>query len=147
MFSYDIIQLTQVYYESFCNYIKVRRPDIIGHFDVITKFDELSESLFLKNDEYNRIAEKYTLEAAKSGCIFEVNTGAIARSLRSHPYPMDNLLYILKKEDARILLSSDSHSIETLDFAFDQTKQYLYDTGFRHIYVLADEGFVRYNIK
>ena len=147
MFSYDIIQLTQVYYESFCNYIKVRRPDIIGHFDVITKFDELSESLFLKNDEYNRIAEKYTLEAAKSGCVFEVNTSAIARSLRSHPYPMDNLLHILKKEDARILLSSDSHSIETLDFAFDQTKQYLYDTGFRHIYVLADEGFVRYNIK
>ena len=147
MFSYDIIQLTQVYYESFCNYIKVRRPDIIGHFDVITKFDELSESLFLKNDEYNRIAERYMVEAAKSGCVFEVNTGAIARNFRSRPYPMENLLYILKKEDSHILLSSDSHSIETLDFAFDQTKQYLYDTGFRHIYVLADEGFVRYNIK
>ena len=92
-------------------------------------------------------SEKYIAEAAKSGCVFEVNTGVIARNLRSRPYPMDNLLYILKKEDVRILLSSDSHSIETLDFAFDQTKQYLYDIGFRHICVLTDEGFVRYGIK
>ena len=146
-FSYDIPRMAEIYYSSFCSYIKARRPDIIGHFDLLTKYDELDESLFFKNSEYNRIAEKYIAEAAESGCVFEVNTGAIARNLRTTPYPMENLLYVLKEKGSRILLSSDSHNIDTLDFAFDQTKQYLYDIGFRYLHTLTAEGFVKYSIK
>lgn len=56
IFDYDTIRLSETYYRSFCNYINFRKPDIIGHFDLITKYDELDSSLFLHNTEYNRIA-------------------------------------------------------------------------------------------
>lgn len=145
-FNYDIIQLSEVYYNSFCDYIKSRKPDIIGHFDLITKFDELDSPLFLNNTEYNRIAERYIAEAAKSECIFEVNTGAIARNLRSTPYPNENLLYVLKKLNARLILSSDSHNIDTLDFGFDEVKKYLKSIGFSHLFTIHNGEFVKYNI-
>ena len=45
-FHYDIPLLAETYYSNFCTYIKTRKPDVIGHFDLITKFDELDTSLF-----------------------------------------------------------------------------------------------------
>lgn len=144
VFEYDIPGLAETYYRSFCSYIKSRKPDIIGHFDLITKFDEVDVPRFLCNAEYNRIAEKYTHEAVQSGCLFEVNTGAISRGYRSAPYPNENLLHILKKADAGIILSSDSHSIDTLDFGFEEAKAHLKDIGFKHSYILFNNKFEKY---
>ena len=146
VFNHDITRLSETYYSSFCDYINLRKPDIIGHFDLITKFDELDSSLFLHNEDYNKIAEKYVVEAAKSGSIFEVNTGAIARGLRTTPYPSVNLLYTLKKLGAGVILSSDSHNKDTLDFAFDEIKKLLRDIGFRELYNIYNGEFVKYNI-
>lgn len=145
-FDYDIIQLSEAYYNSFCDYIKFRKPDIIGHFDLITKFDELDTSLFLNNIKYNKIAEKYVTEAAKSECIFELNTGAIARNLRTKPYPNENLLYVLRKQGVKLILSSDSHNIETLDFGFEESKKYIRDIGFTHLFTIYNGEFIKYII-
>ena len=145
-FQYDVSKMAEQYYTAFCEYINKRKPDIIGHFDLITKFDELDTSLFLQNDTYNKIAEKYVLEAAKSGCLFEVNTGAISRGYRTSPYPAANLLYALKKCDAKLILSSDSHDASTLDFGFEEAKQQLRDVGFRQLYTLSDHEYVKYDI-
>ena len=141
LFDGDSISFAEAYYSSFCGYIFQRKPDIIGHFDLITKFDELGESLFLQNPKYAEIAEKYVLKATESKCIFEVNTGAIARGLRTSPYPYENLLYILRKNNSPITLSSDSHGIDTLAFGFEETKKQLKDIGFDRITALVDNSF------
>ena len=73
---------------------------------------------FSCNDEYKKIAEKYMLEAIKSDCIFEVNTGAVSRGYRTAPYPSENLLYVLKKENAKVIISSDSHDKDNIDYNF-----------------------------
>lgn len=146
IFQNDVTSLAENYYRSFCTYIADRKPDIIGHFDLITKFDELDTSLFLQNAKYNEVAEKYITIAAGSNCIFEVNTGAMARGIRTTPYPSENLLYVLKKSGANIILSSDSHSVETLDFAFEETRQYLRDIGFRYAVAFVDNTLKKYEI-
>ncbi len=142
----DKLKLAECYYEKFCAYIKHRRPDIIGHFDLVTKFDESHELLYLNDPEYKKIAESALLEAAKYGCLFEVNTGAMIRGLRTTPYPSKDLLYLLKKQDAGLILSSDSHDIGTLDGYFDEAKQCLRDIGFDHLYTLYNNEFVKYSI-
>ena len=146
VFDYHVPALAEAYYSSFCDYILKRRPDIIGHFDLITKYDEVEESLFLHNDAYYKIAEKYIAEAAKSQCIFEVNTGAISRGLRSGAYPEARLLYVLKKLDAKLILSSDSHQKDTIDCSFGEVTKQLKDIGFTHLYTLYDGAFVKYEI-
>ena len=145
-FDYDVLEMAEVYYSAFCGYIKERRPDIIGHFDLITKFDELDTPLFKDNREYEKIVEGYIREAIKADCIFEVNTGAITRGIRSTVYPAENLLHILKNEGAKIILGSDSHQAETIDGCFAETKKYLYDIGFRHLCTLFDGRFTQVKI-
>ncbi len=145
-FGNDHLAFAESYYSNFCEYIKTRNPDIIGHFDLITKFDEMGEPLFLGNTDYEQISEKYIKEALKSGSIFEINTGAIARGVRTTVYPFENLLYILRKNNTPIILSSDSHSIDTLDFNFSDTKKYLKDIGFNKITALVDNSFMEFDI-
>ena len=121
--------MAENYYGAFCDYIKRRKPDIVGHFDLITKFDEIDGNKFLKNNDYLKLSEKYIKDALRSGVAFEVNTGAIARGYRTSPYPYENLLNVLKGENAPIVLSSDSHSVDNLDFNFEETRKYLDDLG------------------
>ena len=142
VFNYDVERMAEDYYGKFCNYINKRKPDIVGHFDLITKFDEMGESRFLKNANYNRIVEKYIETVAESGCVFEVNTGAISRGYRTSPYPAENLLHILKKHNARLILSSDSHSVDTLDLGFEEAISMIKDIGFKQIYHLYGGKFI-----
>ena len=146
-FNNDPVALAEAYYSAFCDYIQSRRPDIIGHFDLITKFDEKDAPLFLQEPAYHRLAQAYIKEAAKANCLFEVNTGAIARGYRVTPYPHEQLLTVLKKEDAKLILNSDCHKAEALDCAFDETLRYLYDLGFRTLYTMRGGRFVPYSIR
>ena len=146
LFRYDVCAMAENYFTNFCEYIERRKPDIIGHFDLITKYDELDTPRFFGNKEYERIAEQAIARAAKSGCVFEVNTGAISRGMRTTPYPAVNLLQILKKSDARLILSSDSHHADTIDCHFEETKQILRDVGFRELYTLSNGAFIKYEI-
>ena len=141
-FGQDALAMAEAYYGAFCDYISRRRPDIIGHFDLITKFDEAEEPVFLHDPAYRRIAEQAIARAAQSGCIFEVNTGAMARGVRTAAYPGEHLLYVLKQCGARLILSSDSHSKDTLDFGFEETKEVLRDIGFTHLVTLYNGEFV-----
>ncbi len=143
LFDHDVVRLAENYYQNFCTYIKRRKPDIVGHFDLITKFDEMDAPRFLSNPTYQRVAEQYLAETIKTGCIFEVNTGAISRNYRKTPYPSEFLLHILKKHDAKVMLSSDSHSIKTLDCHFEETKKMLSSIGFEHIYTIYNNQFVK----
>ena len=138
VFNYDIKELSETYYSAFVNYITVRKPDIVGHFDLITKFDEIDVQRFLNNSEYISVAEKYINIATDNDVIFEVNTGAISRGFRKAPYPAENLLYILKSKDSKLILSSDSHSAETLNAHFDEAVSLLRDIGFKYVYELED---------
>lgn len=146
LFEGDPLRFAEAYYRAFCDYLARRKPDIIGHFDLITKFDELDTSLFLQNPDYQKIAAAYITRAAQSGSIFEVNTGAISRGKRTTPYPSADLLHVLKKLDAPLILSADSHHKDTLDFAFEETKRCLREIGFTKLFTLRQGGFVPYDL-
>lgn len=143
VFDGNVIALADSYYKGFCDYISNHKPDIIGHFDLITKFDEQTGMRFLENKQYLALSEKYVSRAAKENIIFEVNTGAISRGMRTTPYPYENLLYTLKKLGAGITLSSDSHSVDTLSFGFSEAERMLKDIGFTYVYKYYDGGFVK----
>ncbi len=140
LFDNNPIAYAKNYYERFVGYLMQRKPDIIGHFDLLTKFDEI-EPIFLSNSEYNAIAESYLLQALKIQSIFEVNTGAIARGYRTSPYPSINLLHLLKKNDGKIMVNTDCHNKEQLNCHVNQTKALLKDIGFKYTYVLYDNEF------
>ena len=143
LFDNNPLELAKNYYEILINYIKERKPDIVGHFDLITKFDEVEKSCYLNNPEYHKMAENYLLSVINEPCIFEVNTGAISRGYRTSVYPYENLLHVLCKNGGRIILSSDSHSADTLDFYFDEATYVLKNIGFKERYILKNNEFTK----
>lgn len=116
--------------------------DIVGHFDLLTKFDE-RPGIFDAGSRRFREAAMGALELlCRADKIFEVNTGAIARGRRSVPYPSAELLRELKAREARVLVTSDAHSADAVACAFPRTEALLRETGFREIWELTGRGFV-----
>ena len=131
------------YYEKFCSYILARKPDIIGHFDLITKYDEILHPMFLNNIDYLKLSEKYLKVALKADSIFEVNCGAIIKNYRTKPYPYENLLSTINKEGGKICLSLDAHGVDALAFDLSEIKNVLKNVGFNGVYTLKSGRFVK----
>lgn len=142
-FDGNALAMAESYYSSFTDYLLKRRPDVVGHFDLITKYDEAGEKIFLDNPAHDAIAERFIKRVAGTGLVFEVNTGAIARGYRTMPYPSENLLHILKREGAPITLTSDCHNAAYLDCWYNEARHYLYDIGFRETLVLCNHKFTK----
>ncbi len=118
-FSGNIYNLIDLYYKTVAQLIDKTNADIIGHFDLISKFNE-NGGLFNECDP--RYISSFKFAADKllaTGKVFEINTGAISRGYRSSPYPSDIVYRYLKEKGAKFILSSDSHSTDTLCFRFD----------------------------
>ena len=142
-FGGDVGATSLAYYTALHDYVNKRRPDIVGHFDLITKYDELGEPYFLGRPEHDEIAKKFIYKVASEGHLLEVNTGAIARGMRKTAYPAVDLLYAVKRAGGSLILNSDCHSLGMLDCKFAETKELLRDVGFRELTVLRNHKFTK----
>lgn len=115
----------KAYYEKVADNVSRNRTDIIGHFDVLTKFSSIPET-----DVYVESAIEAVRECMKYCNTFEMNTGAIARGLRQDPYPAKFILDEIKNLGGRIIVTSDCHYKERLTVWFDEAETYLEALGF-----------------
>ena len=142
-FGGNVEAIAESYYSTFVDYLLWRRPDVVGHFDLLTKYDEIGERHFLGNPEHDRIAERFIEKVAREGLLFEVNTGAISRGYRTAPYPALNLLHKIKMASAPVMISSDCHNADYLDSHFSETKAILKEVGFTETIVLCNHKFTK----
>lgn len=104
---------------------------IIGHFDLISKFNE-NNRLFSETDErYITSCRKAIDRLTALNIPFEVNTGAVSRGYRSSAYPSRKQLEYIKEKGGTVILSSDSHTKKTLCFGFDKERERLSRLGFK----------------
>ncbi len=97
--------------------------DVIAHFDLLTKFNEI-EPLFDTNSERYRAAALTALDKLKNAPVaFEINTGAISRGYRTTPYPESFIIDEIKKLGKKIIVTSDCHAKENLLCGFDEFSQ------------------------
>ena len=121
--------------------------DIVGHFDLITKFDEQGRLYDAKSPRYQAAARAAMRELAEAGKIFEINSGAMSRGYRSEPYPARDLLEYLHSIGGKVCLTSDAHSVQGVGYAFRQSLELAGDCGFKELWFLTDQGFVPVPIK
>ena len=105
--------------------LAARKIDIVGHFDLITKFNE-GGKLFDTNHPRYLAAAKSAIDALLPlGVPFEINTGAISRGYRTEPYPAKNLIDYIKKKGGSLILDSDTHSRDNIAFQFEKWEHLL----------------------
>lgn len=117
--------------------------DWIGHFDLLTKFNEGYKYFDESRDDYLEPALAAMKKLNAAGLPFEINTGAMSRGYRTAPYPSRKLLRELYLMGGRIMINSDSHSTEAIGFAFEQAAKIAWDCGFRRAAVLTPGGGFR----
>ena len=135
-------KVIEYYFEDYLRFANEMPFEIVGHIDIYTKLNERHHIFDDQCDEYRRMVLSYVDKIAKTGKIFEVNTGAMAKGYRTSPYPAPFILKRLLELGAPIILSSDSHSVNTICHAFEQTERMLKDIGFSEQMRLTDNGFV-----
>ena len=135
-------KLIENYFEDYLCFAEEVPFDIVGHIDIYTKLNEKNRLFDESESWYEPLVISFIDEIAKTGKIFEVNTGAMAKGYRTRPYPAPFILRRLLRLGAPVILSSDSHSTDTICFAFEETEKMLREIGFRYQMRLTDRGFV-----
>ncbi len=117
-FGGDWYAYAEAYYATVALIPERTGADVVGHFDLMSKFND-GGILFDGNDPRYRAAWRKAADSLlAAGIPFEINTGAVARGYRSVPYPAPEILEYLRSRGAALIWSSDSHSAETLCFGF-----------------------------
>lgn len=114
---------------------------IVGHFDLVTKFNEGGRLFDESDPRYVRAALDALETAMERDVIFEINTGAISRGYRTLPYPSAFLLRAICEKGGRICITSDSHHADTITCSFPEAAALAESCGFHEAWVLTTDGF------
>ena len=129
----DFSACAEDYFACVGDVVRKTGADIIGHFDLITKFNQDNCLFDTENPRYMAAAKKAVDSLLSCGKPFEVNTGAISRGWRKEAYPEAWILKYIAQMGGRIVLSSDSHSAQTLCYRFEEYQQLVKELGFDNL--------------
>lgn len=118
----------RAYYASVTDMVRTQRPDIVGHFDLIGKFNA-DERFFREDESYRRIALEALDAVIESGCVPEVNASGFR--WRGRPYPDGFLLRRLRERNCPITLQADCHDARELLRFIPEAAALLRQHGFR----------------
>lgn len=132
----DFDALAEDYFALVSNVADKTNADIIGHFDLVSKYSE--KNGYGETPRFLAAAERAVKALIPCGLPFEINTGVMVRGVRSVPYPSPEILKIIKKHGGKIMLSSDCHDKNYLDFAFDKAADLARNIGFTRAAVIKN---------
>lgn len=113
-FDGDPLLLCEKYYSLMSKIKEKTNCDIIGHFDLVSKFNQNDKIFDTSSSRYVN-AWKSSLDII--GCydsVFEINYGAVLRGYKTLPYPSQNIIEYISKHRGNLVKSSDAHSVQAL---------------------------------
>ena len=117
------------------------RPDIIGHFDLVRKFNRADRYFDENCRAYRRAALEAAEAAGETGAVFEVSTVNLNRKRRRILFPADFILRFFLEKGYPVTLSSDAHDPDLICGHFSYAVQHLRELGFRSVMVWRNGGF------
>ena len=119
-FGGDYYALAERYFELVGDVAEKTHADIIGHFDLVSKFNEKFPRFDEGHPRYVRAWQQAADRLIPYGKPFEISTGAISRGYRTVPYPNREMIDYIRQRGGSFLLSSDSHRADTLCYDFSR---------------------------
>lgn len=141
-FGGDFLAYAKAYYREIRKIARRPEADIVGHLDLLMKYNEDEAMHPFEDPAYLDLAQHAIDELIAAGKIFEINTGAISRGYRSEPYPQAALLRYIHDHGGQICITSDCHARDNLDCGFDLARARARAAGFDQVMVFTEEGFV-----
>ncbi len=101
------------YYELVSDVVTKTNCSIIGHFDLVTKYNLFDTD----NDNYRIYYRKAIDKLIPYNIPFEINTSVV--DTKHEPYPSLEIIEYIKSKGGTFILSSDAHKKENLTKHFD----------------------------
>ncbi len=146
-FDGDFLKYAEKFYETSCQIPYKVNADFIAHIDILTKNSERSSLINPNTKEYEKLALETIHTISKKLNVFEVNTGVISRGYRTTPYPSPVILKEINAIGGHVIITSDCHNMEFLNFKYDLAIEIIKSCGFKEIYVMTDNGFKGISLK
>lgn len=141
MFGGDAMAMVHHYYEKVAE-MAAKKPDILGHIDLITKLNGINNFFDESSREYQEAARKALRAIDPSKTLLEVNTGAMARGYRPRPYPAPFLLRDWCRMGGKIIITSDAHEAKDIVYGYDVAVRAARDAGFQNSILMGWHGWV-----
>ena len=141
LFHGDSDAYSAAYYRQLLRVADDPRLDIVGHFDQLTKFNEIAPLVNTDTLAYHKAASEAMDALIAAGKIFEINTGAISRGYRTTPYPALWLLQQLQRRGARITITADAHSADAVACGYRDALARAEFVGFRELWFFNGQAF------
>lgn len=138
----DLKEMIKGYYQTVEDMMDTQNFNIVGHIDLISKFNEHEEYFPFDADWYMDAATHAIQKGIDKGLIFEMNTGAVARGNRETAYPSDGLLKYMADHGAKLCVNTDCHDRNYLDCQMDLSIDRAKKAGFKDLMTLTENGFV-----
>ena len=136
-FGGDWLKLGKTYFGQLADYICRVKPEIVGHFDLVSKLNE-KNGMFDANDAgYLKAGFEALERIAAVNPLLEINTGAMARGYTTRPYPAIPFLKRWKELGGEIILSTDCHDAEKIDYALDDANRLALAAGYESAFCLS----------
>lgn len=135
----DWYRLTRAYYDLEAQVFDRTRCTFVGHFDLVTRFNDQMHAFDEGDSRYTGPALEAMEHLVEQGVPFEINCGAINRGRKAEPYPRQELLVALREFGGEILINSDAHQAERLNGGFDVAVERAIAAGFTHVNILAHD--------
>ncbi len=132
-FGGDYYTYAEEYFALMGDVINKTDADIVGHFDLCSKFNEGNRLFDTQNPRYIATAKTAIDKLILCGKPFEINTGAISRGYRTEAYPEMQFLKYIAEKGGKVILSSDSHSANTLCYKFEEYERIAKYMGFKDL--------------
>ncbi|MBO5939437.1 MAG: histidinol-phosphatase [Clostridia bacterium] len=137
----DALRLAKDYFELVANVVKKTNCDIVGHFDLLTKFNESCAYLDEDSSAYQTLALEALDAVLEDNPLIELNTGAMARGRRKVPYPAPFLCKRIAEKKGRMIFNADAHMAEKLLYGFEDAIEYARFCGARELWYYKDGIF------
>ncbi|WP_058270029.1 histidinol-phosphatase HisJ family protein [Olsenella massiliensis] len=135
----DWYRLTRAYYEFEAQVHERTDCTFVGHFDLVTRFNDQMRAFDEGDPRYLAPALEAMERLVSEGVPFEINCGAVNRGRKRELYPRHELLRALNDMGGQILINADAHQAEKLDGGFDVAVRTALACGFTHVNILAHE--------
>lgn len=123
-FGGDALAMCEAYFENVSKIGEVLHPTIVGHFDLVTKYNKDGRFFDESDPRYVAAWQKAADRLLETCALFEVNTGGMFRAGTARPYPSPEIISYIKERGGEFILSSDSHSTKSLCWKFDGYEKY-----------------------
>ncbi len=121
----DYYAFIEDYYAAVTDVYNKTKCDIIGHFDLVTKYNADGSLFDVNNPRYIKAWKRAADAIVKTPAIVEINTGGIARGYLKEPYPSKEIIDYFKAKGKKMIFSSDCHNKEFLLCGYEEVKKYL----------------------